>query len=707
MKNINLVMKNILVICLLLFSFLASASDYLLKEGDEIKISMSNVKEFAKNYQIDKEGFILLPEKGRYRLSGKTIESAESSLSVALSQYYKGTENLTIKIMSKNKFIFVLGYVSTPKEILLSDKENVQIAITKAGGVKQGAQLDKLQIKKKDGSTAIFNYKKYLDSGNNSHLPDLETLDTIFVPASPLIGNIQAEFNLESIRAESGSLDVGNSVTVFGEVHKPGIYNFKDAQSLVEYIMKAGGVTRYGDVAKIRVISGDIPKIFNLKYYLDSGKDDKLIKIEKGSTVYVPIMDKDIEKTGTQVFIMGEIKNAGVYEIKEDTTFIDVLGAGGGPSRFADTTQIKIIRQDGILINFNLNNFINNIGNETIPTLLAGDVILIPEKASYAESAWLKIPSNKAVQVLGAVNNPGRFPWANEMSIIDLIAHAEGPTQQADLERIKILTYGRNNEPQVKYFNLNTVLKEGIDFSKLPKIKAGYTIVFEELPHDPTDNKSKWIRQSAERSVYVFGAVKASGRYAFEEHMSFLDLLAAVEGPSSDADLNTIQIVHRNSFETSVETFDFGLYMMTGDETLLPKIKMGDTIFVPYSTTEFFNKNSENTIKVMGNVNKTGVYKYNDDMTIIDILAETDGFKEGALLDKVLIVNMSCCESSRSYSFDLEGFMESPDYVKLPVLRPGDIVFVPSKDSAGWETFIDAVRDVVLIASLLALVGIL
>jgi hypothetical protein len=94
-------------------------------------------------------------------------------------------------------------------------------------------------------------------------------------------------------------------------------------------------------------------------------------------------------------------------------------------------------------------------------------------------------------------------------------------------------------------------------------------------------------------------------------------------------------------------------------------------------------------------------------MTIIDVLADTEGFKDGALLDKISIVNMSCCETSRSYSFDFEGFMEDPDYVKLPVLRPGDIIFVPSKDRGAWESFMNTVRDAVLIASLLALVGVI
>jgi protein involved in polysaccharide export with SLBB domain len=700
--------KIILLAITIIIPFFSFAEEnYILKEGDEIKISLQNISDFKDNFQIDKEGYVSLPEVGKLKISNLNLEEAKNKLISELSNFFKDSELLNVEVTSKNKYIFVLGYVANPTEILLSDKENIQIAISKAGGVKQGAQLNKLQIKRDNGESIVFNYKKYLDSGKEESLPELNTLDTIFVPASPLIGNVQAEFNLESIRAESGSSDVKNAVTVFGEVHKPGIYTFKEDQSLVEYIMKAGGVTRYGDVAKIRVISGDTPKIFNLKYYLDSGSNEKLVDIIRGSTIYVPIMDKDIEKTGTQVFLMGEIKNAGVYEIKENTTFIDVVGSAGGPSRFADTTQIKIIRQDGNVIEFNLNNYVNNIGNENIPDLFAGDVILFPEKASYAESAWLKIPSNKAVQVLGAVNNPGRFPWADEMSIIDLIAHAEGPTQQADLERVKILTYGKYGEPHVKYFNFNTILKEGVDFSNLPKIKAGFTIVFEELPHDPTDNKSKWIRQSADRSVYVFGAVKASGRYAFDEHMSFLDIFAAVEGPSADADLNAIQIVHRNSYKTDVETFDFGLYMMTGDETLLPKIKMGDTIFVPYNSTKSFNKNSENTIKVMGNINRTGVYKYNDDMTIIDVLADTEGFKDGALLDKIIIVNMSCCETSRSYSFDFEGFMEDPDYVKLPVLRPGDIIFVPSKDRGAWESFMNTVRDAVLIASLLALVGVI
>lgn len=706
-KNI---FNNVVLILLSIMFTMNTAmanSNYILKEGDEVRIELLSDDTLNKTVQINKVGEISLPEIEEVRIAGLTVLEAEGKLKNELSFYFKNVDYLKLEVLSKNRFISVLGYVDNPTEVLLQENENIQMAIKKAGGVRRGAQLNKVQIRRATGKTELFDYKKYLDSGDLNLLPQLKTLDSLFIPASPIVGNIQADFNLEMINAQSGSLDVSNSVTIFGEVHVPGIYKFDGERNLVEYIMKAGGVTRYADVSKIRIVINGEPLLFNLKYFLDSGQVAKDIKLTKGSTIYVPIMVKDVEKTGTQVFLMGEVKKAGVYEVQEKTGFIDVLGSAGGPTRFADTTKIKVIHADGKITTFNLNNYTDGIGNQKIPSLVAGDVILIPEKLALDQGAWLKTPSNEAVHVLGAVNNPGRYPWSDEMSLIDLISHAKGPTQQADLEKVKILTYGQNGDQLVKYFNMNTIMKEGVNFDQLPKIKAGYTIVFEELPHDPTDNKSKWIRQSSERSVYVFGAVKASGRYAFDEHMSFLDILAAVEGPEQDADINAIQIVHRNSFESNVETFDFGLYLMTGDESLLPKIKMGDSIFVPYKDTHFTNKNSENSIKVMGAVGKTGFYKYNDDMTLIDVLANVEGFDDDALTASVLIVNMSCCSTSRSYKFDLEGFMSEPDYIKLPALRPGDIVFVPSQSHASWDKFMDVVGDAVLIASLMALVGVL
>ncbi|MGL1475058.1 SLBB domain-containing protein, partial [Vibrio parahaemolyticus] len=70
----------------------------------------------------------------------------------------------------------------------------VQAAISAAGGLAQGAQLDKLKIFR-GGREIVFDYKRYLDSGDVKLIPELEPLDQLFVPSSSVTGNVHVEFD--------------------------------------------------------------------------------------------------------------------------------------------------------------------------------------------------------------------------------------------------------------------------------------------------------------------------------------------------------------------------------------------------------------------------------------------------------------------------------------------------------------------------------
>jgi len=47
------------------------------------------------------------------------------------------------------------------------------------------------------------------------------------------------------------------------------------------------------------------------------------------------------------------------------------------------------------------------------------------------------------------------------------------------------------------------------------------------------------------------GSVSKPGRYAFEPSLSFLDILAAADGPTSAADLLNIRVTHRGEAATA------------------------------------------------------------------------------------------------------------------------------------------------------------
>ena len=99
----------------------------------------------------------------------------------------------------------------------------------------------------------------------------------------------------------------------------------------------------YADVTKIRVIVDKTPVVFDLKAYLDKPNNDTMPELKAGSTIYVPIMVDDVNTTSRTVYIMGEVQKPGAYEAGESTSFLDILANAGGPTRFAETRQIKIL----------------------------------------------------------------------------------------------------------------------------------------------------------------------------------------------------------------------------------------------------------------------------------------------------------------------------------------------------------------------------
>ena len=145
------------------------------------------------------------------------------------------------------------------------------MALIAAGGVAQGAQLDKMVVTHANGKREQFDYKKYLDTGDINLLPTLQPLDIVFVPASPLTGNVQIDFDGRTLAAAGDGSEARSAIKVFGEVNTPAIFAWKPGTTIIDMLMHAGGVTRYSSPEQIRIINNNKPIVFNLQAYLDSG----------------------------------------------------------------------------------------------------------------------------------------------------------------------------------------------------------------------------------------------------------------------------------------------------------------------------------------------------------------------------------------------------------------------------------------------------
>ncbi len=82
-------------------------------------------------------------------------------------------------------------------------------------------------------------------------------------------------------------------------------------------------------------------------------------------------------------------------------------------------------------------------------------------------------------------------------------------------------------------------------------------------------------------------------------------------------------------------------YFETGDDKLLPRVKPGDVIFIPDRNREWLDNPKESTVRVIGAVGKPGRYRFTDDMTLLDLLAEAGGPTDNALQSKIVVINVS------------------------------------------------------------------
>lgn len=665
--------------------------------GNKIYLYLPGEVEFNEPFEVAKDGTITLPELGKFKVTGAELSEIEQQLRAALSEVYVAIDDFYVEIYSRDIFINVMGYVNDPSQVSIPRDGNIQMVIARAGGLKPGAQLDRLQIRR-DNDVIEFNYKAYLDSGNIDLLPQLQSADTVFVPVSPLLGNVQIDFDAQTL-SSSGDASDNSAITLLGEVHNPGSFSFKENMSVLDALMRAEGVTRYADVTKIRVIVDKTPVVFDLKAYLDKPNNDTMPALKAGSTIYVPIMVDDVNTTSRTVYIMGEVQKPGAYEAGDSTSFLDILANAGGPTRFAETRQIKILTPSGESILFDLQGYSEGIVTVKVPNLNPGDVIFVPEKTDQNEKSWLKVPPKRAIKIIGAIQSPGRYEWSPEMDFTDLLAHAGGPTKGANINDIKIV---RNGEV-TKRFDLEQYTINDAGNYELPNLIAGDTIIVEELPVDPADNKSQWIRQESSKSIYIMGQVGSPGRYAFNTNMHFIDILAAADGPTDNADLRNIRITHRNGNTAKVSKLNLALYFETGDETLFPHVLPGDTIYIPEKDKDWLRTPKEQVVRIMGAVEKPGRYSFDDTMTVLDVLAEAGGPSSSALIDKIVVVNHSCCKE-QSRVFDLEEFVKNPNSAYIPVLRAGDTLYVPDKGqdliSQFKSNFLDFITVIALVVGL-------
>jgi hypothetical protein len=104
------------------------------------------------------------------------------------------------------------------------------------------------------------------------------------------------------------------------------------------------------------------------------------------------------------------------------------------------------------------------------------------------------------------------------------------------------------------------------------------------------------------------------------------------------------------------------------------------------------------SVNIWGQVENPGKYKVPDGTDVVSLISYAGGPNEYASLGKVKLSRPS--PSGGEYiEVDVGFYLENPEPGSIPVLKPGDTIYVPKNSKYAWKTAVEIVAQVAVITS--------
>jgi polysaccharide export outer membrane protein len=189
-----------------------------------------------------------------------------------------------------------------------------------------------------------------------------------------------------------------------------------------------------------------LPVIGNV-YINDMTRDEAQIALTKALKNYFtsPTVTIAVEQyTSNQVTVLGRVANAGKQQFANSPTLAEVLAnAGALPilDKQATLTRCAIFRGREKLIWVDLKAMLNGDPSYNM-RMRKGDIVFIPDS------------SDTSVYVMGSVFKPGSYRLTPRMTVLDAIAQAGGPNDDAKLDKIGIYRASTKQSQIIDYKSL-------------------------------------------------------------------------------------------------------------------------------------------------------------------------------------------------------------------------------------------------------------
>lgn len=215
-----------------------------------------------------------------------------------------------------------------------------------------------------------------------------------------------------------------------------------------------------------------------------------------------------------QVSILGNVTKPKRIPLHREVTLTDALALAGGITQLG-SDSVSIISRNGDSASkkkLNLTEILN--GKRADVMVSPGDIIYV---------------HGLQVSVLGAVNNPGKYPITDEaITVSDFIALAGGISSIGS-DEVTLTSTQPNSEEKKYVINLNEMFT-GQEAGQNLAVREGDVIY---VPREP--------------KFYIYGEVNSSGAYRYEKGMTVYQALAIGGGLSSRGTENGLTLKRKDA----------------------------------------------------------------------------------------------------------------------------------------------------------------
>ena len=455
---------------------MATPQNYRLGPGDEIIIDIWGASEDIIRKEISPDGSINVPGLGVISLNGMNIADAKEYLKSELSKIYADEGNQIQVTLGKTRSIKinVMGEVMVPGTYTLSAFASVFHALYSAGGVTDLGSLRNIKVARNGKTVAEVDVYEYIMQGKTSDDINLQEGDVVIVPTYDAI------------------------VKVEGKVKRPMKYEMKDNETVSTLLKYAGFFAPNAYKNSVRVVRQE-------------GREYSIATVERDNFGAFKLMDGDvvsadsiINRFSNKLEIKGAVYRPGIYEYCESiNTVKKLLRQADGLLGDAFTNRAVLYRQR------------ENLTSEVLPVDVKGILEGTAEDVELRKNDILFVPSIYDIKnignvyISGEVVKPGTYPYADNMTLEDIVITAGGLKDAASLVRVDISRRMKDNKGTHAIDTVGQNFSFGLKDGFIVDGEPGFVL-------EPFDQV--FVRRSPgyseQKNVTVNGEVLYSGEYS-------------------------------------------------------------------------------------------------------------------------------------------------------------------------------------------------